>query len=366
MSINMFASPSSYVQGHGALLQSAPYLKRLGTKAVLLADPMPFKLYGQKFVDYLQKEGLDVKVVQFQGESSDNEIKRVDQIAKDENAELIIGFGGGKTSDTAKASADDLKIKVAVLPTLASTDAPCSRLSVIYKDSGEFEKYRFFNANPDLVLVDTQIVANAPAKLLACGIADALATNVEAKAISQANELTMLNEHQTLVGAAIAQKCEDTLFAYAHEAISAVEAHADTKALDKVVEANTLMSGVGFESGGLAAAHAINDGLSVLDGPVHTKMHGEKVSFGTLTQLMLEGVDEAEFLKYFNLLHSLNLPTNFQEIGIEDPSDENLLKVAQASCSPNDTMGRMPFDVEPDDVVQAMRGVDAYSVHAEK
>lgn len=211
-------------------------------------------------------------------------------------------------------------------------------------------------------MVDTKVIATAPAKLLACGMADALATNIEAQAVKKSHGLNMLGEHQTLVGLAVAQECENTLFAYGDEAYAAAIAHADTKAFDRIVEANTLMSGVGFESGGLAAAHAINDALSVLNGPVHERLHGEKVAFGLLTQLMLEGAATERFEKYFHFLKKLHLPTNFVELGIEDPSEANLLKVGKAACAPNDTMNRMPFEVTPLDVVNAMRGVDAYSI----
>ena len=275
---------------------------------------------------------------------------------------MVIGLGGGKTIDAAKAIADNLSAKTVILPTVASTDAPCSRLSVIYQDNGEFDHYRFYNQNPDLVMVDTKVIATAPAKLLACGMADALATNIEAQAVKKSHGLNMLGEHQTLVGLAVAQECENTLFAYGDEAYAAAIAHADTKAFDRIVEANTLMSGVGFESGGLAAAHAINDALSVLNGPVHERLHGEKVTFGLLTQLMLEGAATERFEKYFHFLKKLHLPTNFVELGIEDPSEANLLKVGKAACAPNDTMNRMPFEVTPLDVVNAMRGVDAYSI----
>ena len=193
------------------------------------------------------------------------------------------------------------------MPTLASTDAPCSRLSVIYTDDGSFDHYRFYSHNPDLVLVDSQVVANAPVNLLIAGIADALATNVEAQAVAQAGADTMLNEKQTLVGNAIAQKCEDTLFKYAHLAVADVKKHVVTSALEKIIEANTLMSGLGFESGGLSGAHAIHDGLTTLE-ETHSLSHGQKVAYGTLTQLMLEGASQERYNKYFQLILSLGLP----------------------------------------------------------
>lgn len=67
-------------------------------------------------------------------------------------------------------------VPVAIAPTIASTDAPCSALSVIYTDDGEFDRYLMLPNNPNMVIVDTKIVAGAPARLLAAGIGDALAT----------------------------------------------------------------------------------------------------------------------------------------------------------------------------------------------
>lgn len=246
------------------------------------------------------------------------------------------------------------------MPTLASTDAPCSRLSVIYTNDGSFDHYRFYSKNPDLVLVDSKIIAGAPVKLLIAGIADALATNVEAQAVAQAGADTMLNEKQTLVGNAIAQKCEETLFKYAHLAVADVKKHVVTTALEKVIEANTLMSGLGFESGGLSGAHAIHDGLTSLE-ETHSLSHGQKVAYGTLTQLMLEGASQERYDKYFKLILSLGLPTTLEDLHLADASDEKLLGAAQAACSENDTIGRLPFKVEPVDIVQAFRAVDAYT-----
>ncbi|MFX3839228.1 iron-containing alcohol dehydrogenase, partial [Streptococcus suis] len=88
------------------------------------------------------------------------------------------------------------------------TDAPTSALSVIYSEEGAFERYIFYKKNPDLVLVDTAIICQAPPRLLASGIADGLATWVEARAILQSNGTTMAGGGQTLAGIAIAQTCE--------------------------------------------------------------------------------------------------------------------------------------------------------------
>lgn len=117
----------------------------------------------------------------FGGETSTQEIYRLSDLAKDAQCDFVIALGGGKTCDTAKAIADIIKTQVAILPTTASTDAPCSALSVLYTPEGTFDKYSFYDKNPALVLVDTSIIVKAPARFLSAGIGDALATNVEAR-----------------------------------------------------------------------------------------------------------------------------------------------------------------------------------------
>lgn len=88
----------------------------------------------------------------------------------------MVGIGGGKTLDTAKAIGYYQKLPVVVIPTIASTDAPTSALSVIYTEAGEFEEYLIYPKNPDMVVMDTAIIAKAPVRLLVSGMGDALST----------------------------------------------------------------------------------------------------------------------------------------------------------------------------------------------
>lgn len=358
--MKVFASPSRYIQGKNALFTNAKTLKQLGDSPILLCDDVVYGIVGERFESYLIDNGMTPVHVAFNGEASDNEINRVVAIAKDNGSNVIIGLGGGKTIDSAKAIADVLTVPVIIAPTIASTDAPTSALSVIYTDEGAFEKYIFYSKNPDLVLVDTQVICQAPKRLLASGIADGLATWVEARAVMQKNGDTMAGGNQTLAGVAIAQACERTLFADGLKAMASCDRQVVTPALENVIEANTLLSGLGFESAGLAAAHAIHNGFTALTGDIHHLTHGEKVAYGTLTQLFLENRSREEIDRYIDFYQAIGMPTTLKEMHLDTASQDDFLKVGRQATMAGETIHQMPFVISPEDVAAALVAVDAY------
>ncbi|KRL77655.1 glycerol dehydrogenase [Secundilactobacillus paracollinoides] len=358
-----FASPSTYVQGKGLLKTAAQYIKPFGSHGILLTDDIVWGLVGEDFYGYLTDTGLTIERVAFNGESSPEEIDRVQGIGESTGAKFIISLGGGKTNDTTKAVGDRLKIPIVIVPTLASNDSPCTRLSVIYSETGEFLKYMFYDKNPDLVLVDSAVIANAPVKFLIDGMADALSTNVEAQTIARARTTTLLplETKQTAAGIALAEKCEALLFEFGDQAVAAAGKHMVTPAVDQIVEANILLSGVGAESSGLAAAHSFQNGLTALSGDVHKLSHRQKVAYGTLVNLVLEGASDGRLEKYLAFELALGLPTTLADLHLEDASDADLMKVAELTVQGGETIHNMGFDVTADDVFQAIKAVDQFS-----
>lgn len=361
MSVICFAAPSRYIQGKGTLGNIGQYVKVLGQKPLIISGGTSWRVSGETISESLKVAGLDFYFDQFNGECSMHEINRYIEIGKINALDLIIGVGGGKVLDTAKAVAEGLGVGVVVVPTVASTDAPTSALSVIYTDEGVFEAYKFYNKNPDLVLVDTAVVAKAPARLFASGIADAMATWVEARATIKSNSSAMAGGKVSVAAKAIAQACEQTLFQYGLSAYKAVQKGVVTSAVEAVVEANTLLSGIGFESGGLAAAHAIHNGFTVLDGDIHHLTHGEKVAYGTLVQLVLELHPAEELYKYIHFYQQLGLPTTLKDLHLENVSYEDLLKVGAAATQEGETIGNLSPEITAEDVANAIIAVDQLS-----
>ena len=353
MGINMsttITAPSRYIQGKGEIYNIPQRVKGYGKSFTLLIDSFILDHYGDKIRDSFVQHDLSMRFITFNGECTDKEINRLEKEAAGSDA--IIGLGGGKTLDTVKAAAYSLHIPVIIFPTIASSDAPCSALSAVYFEDGTFDKYLFFPVNPNCVIVDTQVVADAPVRLLVAGMGDSLATYFEARATLKSNSTTMAGGLSTLAAQNMAKLCYETLLEDGFKAKIAVSNHTVTKSVENIIETNTYLSGIGFESGGLAAAHAIHNGLTAIEG-THSFYHGEKVAFGTIVQLALENAYLDELHEVATFCISVGLPITFADLGIKDVTIQQLTQAAELACDPNDTMGNMPFDISVDDVVTA-------------
>lgn len=353
----IFISPSKYVQGPGELTRLGEYVKAYGAHALVVISEGGLRRSGDVITASLEAAGVAHTYDNFNGECSQAEIDRLVEVLRSSGADVVVGVGGGKIFDTAKAVAAAVDVPVVIVPTIAATDAPCSALSVIYTDDGQFKEYQFFKQNPNLVLMDTDVISKSPVRLTVSGMGDALATYFEARACKRSDATTCAGGHVTEAAMALARLCYETLISDGLKAKLALEAGACTESVEKIIEANTLLSGLGFESAGLAGAHAIHNGMTALP-ETHAFYHGEKVAFGTLTQLVLENAEE--LYEVLDFCVEVGLPVTFAQLGVEDASWERVLEVAKLACAPTDTLGNMPFEVTPEKVASAMLAADAY------
>lgn len=361
--LKVFCAPTRYTQGPDATAQLGSEICNLGLNGpvLIVAGRSAIRLLSEAWAKTFAEAGMRYEVLPFTGECTAAEIRRGVQAARDAGAKIVIGAGGGKVLDTARAIASDLSLPVVNCPTIASSDAPCSALSVIYTEAGVVEEFRIYRRNPDLVLVDTSVIAKSPVRPLVAGMGDALATWFEAKVCVEGGTKNMRGGASTRSALALAELCYKTLLADGEAAMEALRAQEPTEALERLVEANTLLSGLGFESSGLAAAHAIHNGLTTAAG-THSYMHGEKVAFGLLAQLMLEWQPESQVEEVLAFANNVGLPTTFADIGIANPSKELLETIAERATVPVETIHNEPMPVTPKMVVEAMRAADSAGV----
>lgn len=364
--------PTKYVQGENEILNLGYFVTTFGKTALIIANPSDIDRVRPQLEATAEKFGVTFIESGFNGESTVAEAQRLKDIAKEKQADCIIGLGGGKAIDTSKVVAEGEAL--IIVPTIAAQDAPTSHSAVLYNEDGSFHDYAYFKQSPSVILIDTTIIANAPTRFLVAGMGDALSTYFEARATkksySAVNAGLPMGAREGLTPPAIgtytafamAELCWDILQKDGLKAKISCDSNVVTESLSKIVEANILLSGVGFESGGLAAAHAIHNGLTVLHG-THDYLHGEKVAFSTLVQLILENADTEELNKVLNFSTSVGLPVTLAEIGVESLSFEEALKVAEIACIPEESIHSMPFPVVKEDVANAILVADKVGQH---
>ena len=348
--------PGKYLQGIGALDELPSLIKRFGRQGLILASPTAYhKILPDRGMD-LNAHSLPVE--RFAGECCEPELSRLAALIREKNVDVLIGMGGGKTIDTAKIAADRAHIPVIIVPTIASTDAPCSGCAVLYSEHGVFESVHYQKFNPAVVLVDMEIIAKAPVRFLVAGMGDALATWFEAKSCSDTQSQNECGGLGTLTGLNLARLCYDTLLEYGLIAKIAAEQHIITPALEHIVEANILLSGIGFESGGLASAHSIHNGLTALE-ETHAYYHGEKVAFGVLAGLQLTGAPPEISATVFSFCEEVGLPTTLADIGLRNPDRNQLMLVAEKACAAGEYIHHEAGNITPEKVLHAMLAANA-------
>ncbi|MGT2453856.1 glycerol dehydrogenase [Cupriavidus basilensis] len=314
--LRMMGFPGQYVQGPGALQQLGGLLAKSGwQRPLVLCDAIVTNKVWPQVAAALESAGLAARHLLFSGECTRAAIAALAAQARENSHDVVVGMGGGKALDTAKGMALALDVPIVICPTVASNDAPTSRVIVLYDDAHRLEGAEFLKSNPAAVIVDTQIIAQAPARFFAAGIGDAISKKFEAaqcKATGRNNVFGTPPLHTALL---LANATYDTLVKHGAAAYRAVQDRQANEAVERVVEATVLLSGVGFEGGGLSLAHGLTRGFSAIAALAHT-LHGEQVAFGALVQLVVEARPQAEIDELVDLLCAVGLPVTLAGLGL--------------------------------------------------
>jgi glycerol dehydrogenase len=350
--------PGRYIQGYHAIQRLGPEIAGLGRSGYLICSPTVYSQVLPDFKAEVEKQA-EISVEIFAGECTDAEIERQRQLAEKAHSQVIIGMGGGKVMDTAKAVAHLLHKPLIIVPTVAASDAPCSAVSVVYNNQGVYDRPMPHPRNPDVVLVDTRIIVRAPVRLLVAGMGDALSTWFESEScrIKHSGNMTFTGNDGSMAAYALARLCYETLLEYGVTAKHACLAQAVTPAFEHVVEANTLLSGLGFESCGLAAAHGFQIGFTALE-ETHAYLHGEIVSFGTLASLFMTDKDRETIDEVYAFCESVGLPTTLAEIGLPEATGAALEKVADTALDKDNPIHNEPVPVTREMIISAIKAAD--------
>lgn len=345
-------APASYVQGPGVLTDPDAFAALLADRALVLGGETALSMVMDDLRSGL--EAIDISIIAVEEGVDSCTFTVIDALAEQvqgSDVGLIVGVGGGAALDTAKAVAKRTETELAIVPTIASTDAPCSSVAVVYDDDGGFAGYVHRRRNPELVCVDTAVIANSPTRFLRYGLGDAFATRFEAETVASTRRTTHAKGVPTDAALTLARSSFENIAHYGPAALAAAERDAVTPALERIVETNTLLSGVGFESGGLAAAHAFGKGFSRAGVKAP---HGLLIAFSTIAQLVLEDCEADILEEALEVARSVGIDNTLANLDAEG----KVVDVATAACSDDTTMANEPFEVIPTAAADALRTAD--------
>ncbi len=300
--------------------------------------------------------GRDPCVVLLDGEITYGTVERMAGSCQDVPATVVVGLGGGKVLDSAKALSVRLGVPVITVPTIASNDSPTSSAIAMYDDTHALVSVDMMAANPRAVLVDTELIANAPLHFLRSGIGDAIAKVYEAEACAAGTGVTPLGTRPLTIALAIGAACYRTLRDDAAQSLADCAEGQVSAAVERVVEAVVLMSGLAFENGGLSLAHSLTRGLMRVHG-ARDLLHGYHVAWGAVVQIQAEGRSETEVRDLADFLSSIGLPVCSSDLGLTEPfADQHRTIAHYTMTAPHLANLRTPIDEAA--VIEAIKQVD--------
>ncbi len=360
--LKILTGPGRYIQGYDVIYDFGKHVSRFGKRPFIIGGKTALSQVKEIISNRQKDYSLEYKFAVFTGKGTRDDAFKLASEAEKHGADIIAGIGGGLVIDTAKAVAHHTDLPLAVVPTVASTDAPCSSVALQYTEDHIIDNFIIMKKNPDIVLVDTKIIAQAPVRYFSAGMGDALSTWFEANTCDMTGAKNQADARPTEAAKAIARLTYDTLMEHGEAAKMAVELNTVTPSVEMVIEANCLLSSMGFENCGLGAAHSFGVGVGTLKG-AENMLHGELVGFGVIGNLIIENYPKSEIEQIINFCISIGLPVTLDELGIKDISRENILKAGKACFAPGSNMQNLSFDVTPEMASDIIIAADALGKH---
>lgn len=346
-------APQQVVRGPGALRKALPRLRALTSRPVLLGRSPAMAPHRRALARQLHL--ADAQQLLLHHDCCDPDLLRLETTIRQLEADGVIALGGGKVLDAGKLLAHRCGLPCVTIPASAATCAGWTALANVYSETGAFIHDVSLDRCPELLVFDHQLIATAPVRTMASGIADAMAKWYEASLSSGHSQDTLVRQavdQARLLRDQLLLECEDAL------------AHPGGAAWRRVVENCGLTAGLIGGLGGArcrtAAAHAVHNGLTQL-APCRHWLHGEKVAVGILVQLRLEeavgnqplaAVARDQLLQVYG---KLGLPTSLAELGLRELDAARLEVVCRFTCREGSDLHRLPFAVTPTQLEEALR-----------
>jgi len=349
--VRKLVTPSLYLQGKGAVYYLGQKAQAHGNRAYVIGGSTALATVGDRVRKSLESNGIDV--VLWESGVKECTLAAIDRLAeggRKADPHFVVGVGGGKAVDTAKAVAWKLRIPVAVVGTQCATNADTSAEAVVYTEDHRFVESLIIPRNPMLVIEDTEVLSKAPVKFMVWGMGDALSTKYESEAYAKSRIKKKDGTVPTTAALALADACHKGLMEHGLKAVHDLKSGIHSRDVDDVIEAVKLSSAMAFENTGCALAHALHNGLT-RTGEVKGE-HGEIVAYCTVVQMIYEGRRGDEVSAVRTWCEKLGLPTSLDALG--GPSKAAVRKATEYAADKDPDSKNMPQKMKAQDILKAI------------
>ena len=319
------------------------FTKVSGKKVALMYDANT-KPYAKSLEKDLLLHNVQILTVEYADEElipTEDKCEYAYEIAKD--ADYVLAVGSGTLNDMAKSVATRLSMESGVLATAASMDGYCSKGAALMR--GDFKVTDEVNAPAD-ILIDLEIVRNAPKIMTAAGFGDIIGkyTCLADWKMSHAVKGERIHEEAFALMEQARAECVG-----AFEGLMHYEGEAVAKLMNALITAGLSMAMCGNSRPASGSEHHQSHFLEMdfVRRNERVPLHGLKVAIGTLVSLELyhylrknrisfQGAEEVYKIvedlpsvdEIKEMLVKMGCPVRFSEIGVRKETMEEMLEKA--------------------------------------
>ncbi|WP_238915566.1 iron-containing alcohol dehydrogenase family protein [Clostridium sp. YIM B02555] len=326
--MSLIQTPYEYVNEPNIISEAGNYVKGLGKNALIIGGKTALSITENNITKSFEENNIIFTIKEFSGYPTEKVIATFSELGKEQKIDVVIGIGGGRVLDTTKAVGNRLNIPIVAIPTIAATCASWAAVSIIYDEDGNQVDFFDTQKSANLILADTKILVEAPDRYLKAGIIDTLAKWYE----SEPNLKNHNDSLQLKIQTEVAKLGFNILLEKSNKYFNSKDRKDNLNDFKQIVDSIILIAGLvnSIKSnefyGGIA--HPFYNSTTKIP-ETRNKLHGEKVAFGILTQLVLEGKTKAELIETFNLFKNFDAPITLKGIGIENEIDEKVNLIAE-------------------------------------